>query len=111
MKTYTLVFTAINKQLSISINAEVIYGKTSLSYKTLVDMEISKWLRLNKLTAKSTKVLDIVLLNESKQQVFNQGDWSEYTSIIQVDFNEDTNSDLIGINNNGNDEFDLNSLE
>lgn len=111
MKTYTLVFTAINKQISILLNAEVIYGKTSLSYKTIVDTEISKWLRLNNLTAKSTKILDILLLNESKQQVFNQGNWSEYTSIIQVDFNENTNSDLIGISINDKEEFDLNSLE
>ena len=49
MATYKLSFFATGKQLTYYVTADVIYGKSSYSYKRLVDDEISKWLLINNL--------------------------------------------------------------
>jgi len=97
MATYILSFFASEKQVESNVNADIHCGFSSYSYKRLVDDEISKWLLTNKLNAKSTKILDIKLLNESKEQMFTQMNWSDYTTISHIDFDEKTNSELIDI--------------
>ena len=95
MKNYTLSFIAKGKPIIISAKAEVVYGLSSLSYKPLVDDKISKWLQTNRIDDKSINLLDVVLTNESQQQVFNQKNWFDYTTIEHKDFDEKSNSDLI----------------
>lgn len=95
MKTYCLHFNAGGEKIVTSINCEVIQGKTSLSYKPIVDVEISDWLKNKKLSASSTSILNIVLENDSKQIIFAQENWIVPTSIIIKEFDEHSNSDLI----------------
>jgi hypothetical protein len=97
MATYKLSFFATGKQLFYHVTSDVIYGKSSYSYKRLVDDEISKWLSINKLNGKSTKILNIILQNNSEQKMFIQENWSDYSTIVHIDFDEETNSELIGI--------------
>ena len=95
MKTYTLHFKASGKLIVAPIICEVLQGKTSLSYKVIVDEEISNWLRKENLSAKSMSILDIVLLNDSKQVMFSQENWTNTDSIEIILFDKHSNSDLI----------------
>jgi len=95
MKTYTLHFKASGELIVTPIICEVIQGKTSLSYKVIVDEEISKWLRKQNLSAKSTSILDIILLNDSKQVMFSQENWTNTDTIEIISFDKHSNSDLI----------------
>ncbi|GEM_PF-3460437 len=94
MKTYSLHFKASGQQIVTPIICEVIEGKTTLSYKPIVDEEISNWLKKKKLNVSSTSILDIVLENDSKQIIFAQENWTVPTSIMIKDFDEHSNSDL-----------------
>ena len=95
MKTYTLHFKASGELIVAPIICKVLHGKTSLSYKVIVDEEISNWLRKENLSAKSTSILDIILLNESKQVMFAQENWTNPDSIEFISFDKHSNSDLI----------------
>jgi hypothetical protein len=95
MKTYSLYFKASGKQIVTLINCEILQGLTSLNYKPTVDETISNWLRKEKLNAKSTSILDIVLLNDSKQVMFTQENWTNINSIEIKTFDINSNSDLI----------------
>ncbi len=95
MKTYSLQFKASGEHIVTPIICEVLKGKTSLSYKPIVDEEISNWLKKKKLNAKSTSILDIVLENDSKQIIFAQENWIVPTSIMIKEFDKHSNSDLL----------------
>ncbi len=95
MKTYSLHFKASGKLIVAPIICEVLQGKSSLSYKVMVDEEITNWLRKEKLNAKSTSILDIILLNDSKKVMFSQGNWTDTNSIEIKSFDKHSNSDLI----------------
>ncbi len=81
MKTYKLYFTARGEQVVISVTAKIL-GLSTLKYKSIVDDKISEWLKANKLTTNSTKILDINFCNKLKCNLFNQVDWSDPNSII-----------------------------
>lgn len=81
MKTYKLYFTAGGKQVIIAVTVEII-GLSTLKYKSIVDDKVSEWLKANKLTANSTKILDVNLCDELECNLFNQADWSDPNSII-----------------------------
>ncbi len=81
MKTYKLYFAARGEQVVITVTAEIL-GLSTLKYKSIVDEKISEWLRANKLTANSTKILDVNLCDELECNLFNQADWSDPNSII-----------------------------
>jgi hypothetical protein len=95
MKTYSLHFKARGEQIVTPIICEVLQGKTSLSYKPIVDEEISNWLKKKMLNASSSSILDIVLENDSKQIIFAQENWIVPSSIMIKEFDEHSNSDLI----------------
>lgn len=94
MKTYSLHFKASGKQIVTPIICKVLQGKTTLSYKPIVDEEITNWLKKQKLNASTTSILDIVLENDSKQIIFAQENWLAPISIIIKEFDEHSNSDL-----------------
>lgn len=81
MKTYKLYFTARGEQVVVTISAEIL-GLSTLKYKSIVDDKISEWLKTNKLTANSTKILNVNLCDELEYNLFNQADWSDPNSII-----------------------------
>lgn len=81
MKNYSLHFKASGILIVTPIICEVSNELTSLSYKPIVDDEISNWLKKEKLNAKTTSILDIVLLNDSKQVLFTQENWININSI------------------------------
>ncbi len=81
MKTYTLFFTAGGERISINVSAEVV-GISTLKYKPMVDDKISEWLKTNKLTASSTRILHIKLCDELECNLFNQADSSDPNSIV-----------------------------
>lgn len=97
MKTYSLHFIASGEQFVTPINCEVSSGFTSLSYKSIVDEEISNWLKEKKLNAKSTSILDIVLENDSKQVIFTQENWTDVNSIKIKEFNKYSNTDFVDL--------------
>lgn len=94
MKTYFLHFKASGEQIDSTINCEVLQGTTTLSYKPIVDEEITNWLKKQKLKAGTTSILDIVLENDAKQIIFIQENWLIPTSIIVKMFDKHSNSDL-----------------
>ena len=95
MKTYSLHFKASGEQISTPIFCEVISGRTSLSYKSIVDEEISNWLKKKKINANSTSILDIVLRNDSNQVIYAQDNWIVPFSIMIKDFDKYSNTDII----------------
>ena len=81
MEVYILEFTANGNRIVCTIEVEVLTGQTTLTYKTAIDDKINEWLQSNGLNGLTTKVVDIVLLNNTGKILYTQHDWLYPNSI------------------------------
>lgn len=93
MSVFILNFKVNGKNETISRDAELICGLTSLSFKVIVDEMIFEWIE-NNAQKEKCNIRDIVLHNSEQEPVFVQTDYSDINSIKVKDFNQSSDSDL-----------------